>query len=382
MQKCQMKIAIEIGILLINIFAFAPAAYSENVSKKNDLGVPKYAVDPFWPNPLPNDWLLGQVSGVAIDSKNHIWIVQRPRTLARDEIAATFTPPNSRCCKPAPAVIEFDQNGNVLQAWGGPGEGYDWPKNEHGIYVDLKGNVWIAGNHREDRMLLKFTNNGKFLMQIGTPGTEQSSNDTKNLGMPAHMNLDLAANEIYVADGYHNRRVIVFDADTGEYKRHWGAYGRKPIDGDFPSYDPESEHFSNPVHCVRILNDGQVYVCDRSSNRIQIFTKGGQFIKQIVLDPETRGSEDGSTGSIWDIVPSTDKNQKYLFVADGTNNEVKIILRETGEKVGAFGRSGRMAGDFHWVHNIAIDSYGNIYTTEVDNGKRIQKFLPVRQFGA
>jgi DNA-binding beta-propeller fold protein YncE len=370
------KAVLFFSIFLVSITLGAPFAQAQNVNKNSDKsGVPKYVVDPYWPKALPNDWILGQVSGIAVDSKNHIWIIQRPRTLTPDELAATFNPPNSRCCKPAPAVIEFDEKGNVLQAWGGPGEGYDWPKNEHGIYVDPKGNVWIAGNDKEDRMILKFTNQGKFLMQIGTPGIEQSSNDTKNLGRPAHMNLDSAANEIYVADGYQNRRVIVFDADSGEYKRHWGAFGNKPIDGAYPSYNPKAEQFGNPVHCVRIMNDGLVYVCDRSENRIQVFNKDGQFMRQIVLDTQTRGSSNGSSGSVWDFVPSPDQNQKYLFVADGTNNEVKIILRETGEKVGSFGRSGRMAGDFHWVHNIAIDSYGNIFTSEVDNAKRVQKFV-------
>ena len=188
----------------------------------------------------------------------------------------------------------------------------------------------------------------------------------------------MPANEIYVSDGYQNRRVIVFDADTGMYKRQWGAYGNKPIDGSFPNFNPQSSQFGNPVHCVRILNDGLVYVCDRANDRIQIFTKSGQFIKQMIIDPKTRGEFPLGRifgGSTWDIVPSEDKEQKYLFIPDGMNNEVKIVLRETGEKIGSFGRSGRMAGDFHMVHSIAIDSFGNLYTTETDNGKRIQKFI-------
>jgi DNA-binding beta-propeller fold protein YncE len=374
-----MRSLVKITVTSLAIFVVSVAfAQVKNQSKKIDSPIPEYAVDPYWPKALPNEWILGQVSGIAVDPQNHIWIIQRPRTLTPDELAATFTPPNSRCCRPAPPVIEFDEAGNILQAWGGPGEGYNWPKNEHGIYVDPKGNVWIAGNNKDDRMLLKFTNQGKFLMQIGTPGLEQSSNDAQNLGRPAHMTLDVAENEIYVADGYQNRRVIVFDADTGEYKRHWGAFGKQPIDGVYPSYNPEAEQFGNPVHCVRILNDGKVYVCDRSENRIQVFNKNGQFIRQIVLDPQTRGSSNGSSGSVWDLVPSSDKDQKFLFVADGTNNEVKIVLRESGEKVASFGRSGRMAGNFHWIHNIAIDSYGNIFTAEVDNAKRVQKFIKMK----
>lgn len=338
---------------------------------------PAYAVDPFWPKPLPNNWLLGQVSGIATDKNDHIWIIHRPRTLSPDELGANFTPANSKCCIPAPPVLEFDQAGNLLRSWGGPGAGYDWPKNEHGIYVDQSGNVWIAGNDKEDRMVLKFTEEGKFLLQIGTPGTMQSSSDTVNLGRPAHMAIDETAHEIFVADGYGNRRVIVFDSNTGAYKRHWGAFGNKPDDTDFPKYNPQAPQFSNPVHCARILNDNLLYVCDRAGNRIQVFTKAGQFVRQIILDPQTRGAPTG-TGSVYDLVPSEDKDQKYLFVADGTNNEIKIVLRESGEKVGFIGRSGRMAGDFHLVHNIAIDTKGNLFTSEVDNAKRIQKFRKVR----
>ena len=344
----------------------------------NSLKIPKFIVDPFWPKKLPAQDLLGQVAGISVDKDNHIWIIQRPRSLTQYELGATLKPPASICCKPMPPVIEFDQEGNILQAWGGPGAGYDWPKVEHGIYVDPKGNVWIAGASRDDRMVLKFSNKGKFLLQIGTPGLKQSNNDTKNLGRPTNMILDLPANEIYVSDGYQNRRVIVFDADTGMYKRQWGAYGNKPIDGSFPNFNPQSSQFGNPVHCVRILNDGLVYVCDRANDRIQIFTKSGQFIKQMIIDPKTRGEFPLGRifgGSTWDIVPSEDKEKKYLFIPDGMNNEVKIVLRETGEKIGSFGRSGRMAGDFHMVHSIAIDSLGNLYTTETDNGKRIQKFI-------
>jgi hypothetical protein len=338
---------------------------------------PAFVVDPFWPEPLPNNWLLGQVSGIATDKNDHIWIIHRPRTLTPDELGANTNPPISKCCVPAPAVMEFDQAGHLLRAWGGPGKGYDWPKNEHGIYIDAKGDVWIAGNDKEDRMLIKFTADGKFLLQIGTPGAALSSNDTANLGRPAHMAVDEAAHEIFVADGYGNRRVIVFDSETGAYKRHWGAYGNKPEDKDFEKYNPNAPQFSNPVHCARLLSDNLLYVCDRSGNRIQVFTKAGQFVRQIVLDPQTKGAPTG-TGSVYDLVPSVDKEQKYLFVADGTNNEVKIVLRSTGEKLGSFGRSGRMAGDFHLLHNIAIDSKGNLFTSEVDNAKRIQKFISVR----
>src|SRR3954468_20449823 len=189
---------------------------------------PRFAVDPYWPKPLPDNWILGQVSGIAVDKNDHVWIVHRPATLVDDEKGAMQNPPATKCCKAAPPVLEFDQEGNLLRSWGGPGEGYDWPKSEHGIFVDLAGNVWLAGNEKQDHMILKFSGEGKFLMQIGKPGAPGGSNSESQLGSPAHMLLDEPANELYVADGYQNRRVIVFDATTGAYKRHWGAYGRPP----------------------------------------------------------------------------------------------------------------------------------------------------------
>jgi DNA-binding beta-propeller fold protein YncE len=334
---------------------------------------PRYAVDPYWPKPLPNNWILGQVAGIATDSSDHIWVLHRPRTATEDERGATLTPPRSKCCVPAPAVLEFDSAGNMLRAWGGPGAGYEWPKNEHGIYVDPKGNVWIGGNDNTDHQLLKFTADGRFQLQIGHAGASKGSNATDQLGRPAHMELDTATNELFVADGYLNKRVIVFDATTGAYKRHWGAYGNRPDDSKLPAYNTESPQFANPVHCVRQTRDGLLYVCDRANNRIQVFHKDGRFVRQITLEPRTLGS-----GSAWDLIPTEDAAQKYLLVADGSNNEVHIVVRETGERIGSFGRNGRGAGDFHWVHNIAIDTQGSVYTAEVDTGKRAQRFRKVQ----
>ena len=335
----------------------------------------RYAVDPDWPKALPDKWLLGAVAGVAVDKRDHIWIIHRPGSFTDDEKAASFSPPRAACCVPAPSVVEFDADGNVLRSWGMAGAGFDFPKREHGIYVDQQDNVWIAGNHEQDHQVLKFTADGKFLLQIGKAGQTGGSNDTRLLGKPAHMELDAAANELYVADGYGNRRVIVFDATTGAYKRHWGAYGNKPDDTK-TSYDPAappSKQFGSPVHCVRLATDGLVYVCDRENNRIQVFRKSGEFVREIFLAKETR-----LIGSVWDMVLSTDPNQTYIYVADGANNQVHVLSRETGVEVSSFGRNGRMAGQFHWVHNIAIDSKGNIFTAEVDTGKRLQRFSPVR----
>jgi hypothetical protein len=337
---------------------------------------PRYVPDATWPKTLPNKWIFGQIGGIAVDSHDHVWVYQRPRTLTDEERAAALTPPNAKCCVPAPSVMEFDQDGNLVQAWGGPGAGYDWPKSEHGIFVDSRDHVWLAGNDKDnDHMVLEFTRDGRFIRQIGKAGVTEGSNSKQYLGRPAMAVLDESAGELYVADGYKNKRVIVFDAATGEYRRHWGAYGNVPDDTDLGPYDPSApraKQFRNPVHCVRIARDGLVYVCDRVNDRIQVFHKDGTFVKEFVLEPATRW-----VGSVWDLLLSTDPEQKYLFVADGTNNEIHVVLRQTGEEVGSFGHQGRAAGEFHWVHTMAIDSHGNLYTGEVDTGKRVQRFKRV-----
>ena len=336
-------------------------------------GTPQFKVDPFWPKPLPNNLLIGQVSGIAVDSEDHIWIVHRPGSLTADEAAAAQTPPVAMCCVSAPPVIELDAEGNILRAWGGPGEGYEWPQREHGIFVDYKDNVWIAGSGSNDHHVLKFTQDGTFLLQIGKAGETAGSNDTNLLGRPAEMAVDPGANEVYISDGYLNRRVIVFDADTGDYKRHWGAYGEVPEDTPLDPYDPEappSRQFQSPVHAVLISNDSLVYICDRANSRIQVFQKDGKFVTEVFIAKKTLGP-----GSSWDADFSPDSEQQFLYVADGTNQQVWILARQSLEILGAFGRSGRNAGQFHWVHSITVDSKGNIYTGEVETGKRAQRFV-------
>ncbi len=334
---------------------------------------PRFEVDAAWPKTLPNNWIMGQAAGVAVDGDDHIWVLQRPRTLTPDEKAASLNPPPTKCCVPAPPVMEFAQDGTVLRSWGGAGQGYDWPQNEHGIHVDPKGFVWIAGNGDEDGQILKFTKDGKFVLQIGHPGAQTSSADTSRLGRPANMMVDDAAHEIYVADGYFNHRVIVFDSETGAFKRMWGAYGKPPTDNKLEPYNPSappSAQFGNPVHCVKLARDGLVYVCDRVNDRIQVFRKDSSFVKEMFVEKNTLAN-----GSVWDLDLFPDEKETWLVNADGANNEVRTLNRDTGEIVGAFGRNGRQAGEFHWVHNLAIDSRGNIFTTEVDTGKRAQKFL-------
>ncbi|WP_375465597.1 hypothetical protein [uncultured Methylobacterium sp.] len=352
------------GALAIGLAWAAPCGAAE---------VPTFQVDATWPKALPNDWIMGQAAGVAVDAQDHVWVIQRPRTLTDDERAASLDPPRSKCCKPAPPVLEFDQAGTLLRSWGGPGAGYDWPGNEHGIQIDPKGFVWIAGNGPEDGQLLKFTADGRFVMQIGRSGPQTDSRDTARLGKPANVDFDGGANEVYVADGYYNHRIIVFDSETGAFKRMWGAYGTPPTDGALPPYDPSAapaRQFANPVHCVKIARDGLVYVCDRTNDRIQVFAKDGTFVREFFVARNTRAN-----GSVWELALWPDAAETFLLNADGANNEVRTLLRATGETVGAFGRNGRNAGQFHWVHNLAVDSRGNVFTTEVDTGKRAQKFL-------
>jgi DNA-binding beta-propeller fold protein YncE len=383
---------------------------------------PRFAVDPFWPKALPNNWQIGAVPGIAVDKDDNIWIVQRPRTLTSDERGASAFEPGvspaldgaprpqgsiSDCCFPAPSVMQFDPKGNLLRAWGGPVDpgkcvetGFDsttcqWPNTEHGIYVDHDMNVWLGG--QAGGAVLKFSADGEFLLQIGrrqppvrnSNDTHGGVNGTPLMAQPADMEVDPDTNELYVADGYTNLRVLVVDARTGLYKRHWGAYGQNPVNdtgntGPYIKNQPAAPHFRNPVHAVRITNDGLVYVADRVNDRIQVFDKkkvgavcqnptGASgvcgFVREIFIARDTLGP-----GSTWDIDVSPDRQQKFLYDADGSNNYVWTLLRKTGAILGTFGRNGRNAGQFHWVHNLAVDSKGSIYTAEVDTGKRVQKF--------
>jgi hypothetical protein len=321
---------------------------------------------------------VGQISGIFVDQHDHIWVVQRPSSDTSDEISADpSSPRHAMCCVPAPPVLVFDAEGNVLKSWGGPGKGYDWPESEHSIYVDHEDNVYLTGNGEHDGQLLKFTSDGKFLKQFGHPfkGGAHSLDKTV-LGMPAGVTVDEAAHEVYVADGYLDKRVVVLDSDTLEFKRMWGAYGHVPDDADPGPYDPDAppdQQFRTPVHSVVIAKDGTVYVCDRVNDRVQLFTKQGKFLKEFFLRKVTQ-----APGTFGQIILSQDPEQKYLIVADPTNNVVWTLLRSTGEVIGYFGHDGRNAGQFHALHSIGLDSAGNLYTGEVESGKRLQKFVPVK----
>jgi DNA-binding beta-propeller fold protein YncE len=333
---------------------------------------PKFEVDPFWPKPLPNGWVLGNAIGLAVDSRDHVWIVHRGDTLSQYEAAAEQDPPTAACCRKAPPVLEFDPAGNLVGHWGGPGEGYEWPLSNHGIFVDHKDNVWIGGNDAKDAHILKFTRQGKFVAQYGHQGKTGGSNDTTTFSRVAKIYVDPKANEAYIADGYGNKRVVVLDADSGVFKRYWGAYGNKPDDTNLGPYDPNAplaKQFRNPVHCADLSNDGFVYVCDRPNDRLQVFKADGTFVRELIVAPKTLG--DGST---WDVAFSKDPQQKYLYLADGKNEKVYILDRQSMEILTSFGDGGRQPGQFFAVHSIATDSKGNLFTTETYEGKRLQKF--------
>jgi DNA-binding beta-propeller fold protein YncE len=331
-------------------------------------------VDPFWPR-VPDLWMLGKVWGVAVDSRDHVWIVQRPWSLASDELARNEDAP---CCHPAPPVMEFDAAGHYIQGWGGAGEGYEWPADEHGIHVDYKDNIWISSaggprlQERTENHLLKFTRDGRFLLQIGRRGMSKGSLDTANLNNAADMYVYAKTNEVFVADGYVNRRVIVFDADTGAFKRMWGAYGEPPDDAasNEPQYEGPAARQFNTVHGIHVSDDGLVYVADRRNNRVQIFTVDGAFQREIFVERPTR-----LLGTAFAISSSPDPGQQHLFVADAGNGRVHIFDRKTMEEVGAFGRIGHYAGQFVFLNNLAVDSQGNVYTAEVGGGRRAQKFV-------
>ena len=372
-----MKPAASIGLIAM-VFAgasFAPDlrfALSGSAQTRTDAQAPVFEVDPFWPKPLPNHWVLGSTIGLSVDAQDHVWIIHRPQTVEDNFKAAEFTPPIGVCCKIAPPVLEFDQAGNLVGHWGGPGEGYEWPQSNHGLTVDHKGNVWIGGNGRNDTQVIKFTRTGKFLLQIGKQGTHNGSGDLDNFWQPTKIFADPAADEVYVADGYGHRRIIVFDAESGAYRRHWGAYGNPPDDSPVSAYSPEappSKHFKT-VHCVNVSKDGFVYVCDRVNNRVQVFRKDGTFVREAFFDRNTRRS-----GSVWDMTFSRDPQQTYIYIANGIDQKISIVLRSTLEVLTAFGDGGRQPGQFFGVHNLDTDSKGNLYATETYSGARVQRFL-------
>ncbi|HSJ25719.1 MAG TPA: hypothetical protein VK929_13675 [Longimicrobiales bacterium] len=337
----------------------------------NAVEVPLFEVDPFWPQPLPNSWTLGMAIGVGVDSRDHVYVVHRPETLQPAE--SGLARGTSGCCAPAPNLLVFDPDGNLVSHWGGPSDEYDWPQSNHGVGIDAKDNIWIGGNGARDSHILKFTRDGRFLLQVGDIGQPVNSHSTEHFGRVAKIAFDNASNEAYLADGYGNRRVAVVDMDDGTVKRFWGAYGNAPDDTNPGPYDPDAppaQQFRTPVHCAEPSHDGLIYVCDRQNNRIQVFRRDGTFVQEAFYARRTLGD-----GAVWDIAFSRDPEQRFIYMADGKNQRIYVIERSTLEVLTTFGDGGRQPGQFFAVHSIATDSRGNIYTTETYEGKRIQKFV-------
>jgi DNA-binding beta-propeller fold protein YncE len=332
---------------------------------------PVFKVDPTWPQEMPKKWIMGAVTSVFVDAQDHVWVTHLPETLTEEETSAVQKPPIGECCVPAPLVIEFDPQGRVVQGWGEATQDVSIiPRNPHGLFVDHNGFVWI-GTYQHHRVQ-KFSREGKLLMTIGEYNVTKGSNDPTYLGGPAGIWVDPQNNEVFIADGYRNRRVIVFEGATGKYLRHWGAYGEKPDDNyDFGNRNPAGpapRQFST-VHGLVGSKDGLIYVADRRGNRIQVFQKNGTFVKEKIVAPQTL-----SSGSAFVIQLSPDRTQQWLYLADGTNHKVWILRRDNLEVVGEFGRGGRQIGQFLRPHGMGIDSKGNLYVGEASTGRRVQKF--------
>jgi DNA-binding beta-propeller fold protein YncE len=365
-------------VVAIAVLSVAATALESETQAGRD-AAPIFQVDPAWPK-MPKQWILGQVSGVATDTQDHVWVLQRPWSLNTDEVARN---PEAECCSPAPPVMEFDSAGNYLSGWGGKpaDDSYEWPMDEHGLHVDHKGNVWVssAGGPRmsegKENFLLKFTRDGRFLLQIGRRGMSKGSLDTGNVNNAADMWVHPATNEVFVADGYRNRRVIVYDADSGAFKRMWGAYGNTPDDQvpqAFSGDGPGPPQFRT-VHGIKVSADGLVYVNDRLNNRIQIFALDGKFEREFFIERKTQ-----LLGTSFNTAFSPDRDQRWLYVADAGNGRIHILNRRSLQEVSAFGRIGRYAGQFIFMHNLATDSRGNLYVSEVGTGRRVQKFVLTR----
>jgi DNA-binding beta-propeller fold protein YncE len=370
-----MKSAIVLAAVMIAIAADDRGVGRSRVDAQTAVtatrSVPRFRVDPAWPK-IPNGWQFGQVSSVAVDAQDHVWVLQRPGTLGPEERT-----------KAAPPVLEFTAEGAFVRAWGGPGKGYEWPSSEHGIHVDAKGFVWIGGNGTNDHQILKFTRDGTFVMQIGKSGRSTGNADTENLNQPADAFVHAATNELFVADGYGNRRIIVFDADTGKYKRMWGAFGHAPTDtapNPAPAdADPNgAPQFVQPVHAARVSKDGLVYVSDRGGKRVQVFRLDGTYVTQVFIGRECKAPECGNGTTAASTAFSTDPGQRFLYVGNRSQAKVMVFERRTLELVDSFGEWGSAPGQFGTLHHIAADSKGNLYVTEVTplkpENRRVQKF--------
>jgi DNA-binding beta-propeller fold protein YncE len=370
METLMIRHVLAAGVMAIAVGAVAQ--WESPTAAQSATGeVPVFEVDPNWPPKLPNNWVLGQTPGIAVDRHDHIWVLHRPRTV-----------PEAQRAQAAPPLLEFDADGKFLRAWGGPGTGFDWPDSEHGVYVDHKDNVWVGGSSptstsltkRSDDILLKFDKDGKFLLQIGGPDKSKGNADTTSVNKPADAFVHRKTNELFVADGYGNRRILVLNPDTGAFKRMWGAFGEKPLDpqpGGRGSFDVEGDgprQFGGPVHAVKVSNDDRVYVADRQNRRIQVFSLDGKYIAQTFVN-----RTGPATGSVAGIAFSPDAAQRFMYLADYGNSHVVVMDRKSLNILYQFGIRSAEPGDFQGPHHLAATSKGDLVVAEVSPGNRIQR---------
>lgn len=373
-------------IAAVAALVLATAAQPSAGQSKPAASAPAFKVDPTWPHEMPNNWIMGAVTGVFVDAKQHVWVAHLPETLTEEELyeepwkvgagveAGKPKPVQlGTCCKAAPPILEFDAQGKLVQGWGQGSftDFSDWPRDPHGIFVDHTDHVWV-GSHSRHRVM-KFTRQGTLVLQIGEYEKVGGSADTKLLGGPSGIWVDPKTNEAFISDGYRNRRVIVVDGATGAYKRHWGAYGKPP--DDTVKFDPRTmmsgelpTQFSTP-HGITGSRDGKIYVTDRRGNRIQVFEQSGKFVQEKIIAPATL-----SSGSAFVPVLSPDPQQQWLYMADGTNHKIWILRRSDMEIVGSFGRGGRFLGQMLRPHGMSVDAQGNLYVGEASTGRRVQRF--------
>jgi sugar lactone lactonase YvrE len=404
-----------LGLVVVGAGLPGTKAVLQGATQGGTVQAPRFEVDPMWPKPMPNHWLLGSATGIAIDSRDHVYVLHLTDSFtARTETGAGTITPTGECCSSAPNVLEFDPSGNLVSSWGGPGQGYDWPTQNAGIAIDPAGNIWIGGMGGTDTRVLKFTKDGKFVAQYGRQGQAPppppaaaadtqyagqspargqgaagraggrggrggrggppplpaASTSTEMFGGATAFAFDAGSSEVYVADGARNRRIAVVDLNTGAIKRFFGAYGAPPDDAAASApNDPAPKQFAG-VRCVETASDGNLYVCDSKNNRIQVLQKDGKLVREARIAPNTLAN-----GAVWDVAFSRDPQQRYVYVADGSNMKVHVLERSSLSHLTSFGEGGRYPGQFLAVSGVATDSKGNLYTIEGAEGKKLQKFV-------
>jgi hypothetical protein len=345
--------------ILLSAIAAVTLTSTAAMAQSAPRSLPMFEVDKSWPK-APPQTKLGDASSFAIDAQDNVWLLHRPRTLKPEDTS-----------KPAPPVVVFDSAGNFIKAWGGAASGFEWPEREHGIHIDHKGFVWIGGNNcpesglrglkpLADDAYLKFAPDGKFVLQIGRSNQSKGDNDTVNVHRAADAVVHGPTNELFVADGYGNHRVVVFDADTGAFKRTWGAFGRPPggvisckIVSPTAFPNPEGPADFNIAHAIRVVKDGTVYLADRENRRVQVFTADGKYVKQLILT---------NARFARNLALSPDPEQRFLYV--GADKDITIVDRKTMEVIGSANPPGIIGAG----HHIATDSKGNLYVAQTTAG--------------